>query len=86
MIMQDTAPPAQRQPFLTLDGRWISPGLGLAFVVVLGLPLLVTVLWPLVDPKVGWLAPDVVPRSLALDHWQTTLRNPRAWANSEGLT
>lgn len=64
-----------RQPFLAADGRWISAGLALAFGVVLGLPLLVTVLWSLVDPRVGWFAPDVVPPSLALDHWQTALGN-----------
>jgi len=66
----------QRAPFMAADGRWISAGLALAFVVGLGLPLLVTVLWSLVDPKVGWFSPDVVPSSLALDHWKTALGNP----------
>lgn len=76
MILSSIARTAQRQPFLASDGRWISVGLGLAFVIALGLPLVVTLLWSLVDPRVGWFAPDVLPRSLALDHWQTTLRNP----------
>lgn len=67
---------ASRQPFLAADGQWISAGLALAFIIVLGLPLLVTVLWSLVDPAVGWFAPDVVPTSLALDHWHTALGNP----------
>lgn len=71
-----TASRDHRLPFIQADGCWISLGLGAAFVVVLGLPLLVTVLWSLVDPQVGWFAPDIVPSSLALDHWSGALRNP----------
>lgn len=80
--------PAAREPFLASDGRWISLGLGLAFIVALGLPLLVIILWSLVDPRVGWFAPDVIPTSIALDHWQVALRNRtivRALALSVGI-
>ncbi|MBY4893519.1 ABC transporter permease subunit [Rhodobacteraceae bacterium N5(2021)] len=71
-----TAAKDHRLPFIKADGRWISLGLGAAFVVVLGMPLLVTVLWSLVDPQVGWFAPDILPTSRALNHWSGALRNP----------
>lgn len=57
---------------------WLSVGLYLSLVLVLVVPLVMAFLWSLVDPRVGWFAPDLYPRSLALDHW-------RRAANDRGL-
>lgn len=45
--------------------------------LMLGFPLAVAISWSLVDPKVGWFAPDLYPSSLSLYHWTYVLRNPR---------
>ena len=51
-------------------GWWLSIGLYAAITLTLIAPLFVTFLWSMVDPKTGWFAPDVLPRSLSLIHWQ----------------
>ena len=55
---------------------WLSLGLFGSALLALGLPLIVTALWSLIDPKVGWFAPDVIPRSFSTHFWQDTLRDP----------
>lgn len=44
-------------------------------MLLLILPMLVALLWSFVDPRVGWFAPDLYPKSLALDHWQRAARD-----------
>jgi multiple sugar transport system permease protein/putative spermidine/putrescine transport system permease protein len=48
----------------------LSIGLYAALALTLLAPLVVTLLWSLVDPKGGWFAPDIFPRGLSLVHWQ----------------
>lgn len=55
------------------SGWWLSIGLYAALTLTLVLPLAMAFLWSLVDPRTGWFAPDLVPRSLAGAHWQTAL-------------
>lgn len=66
--------------------RWLLASLLIgAAALVFVLPLVVTVLWSLVDPEVGWFPPDVVPSSLSLANWRALLAVPEmgdALANS----
>ena len=55
---------------------WLSVGLFAALALTLGLPLLVAAMWSLVDPKIGWFAPDLVPPSVSTVYWQSTLGDP----------
>lgn len=57
---------------------WISIGLYAALALTLIAPLVIAFLWSMVDPKAGWFAPDVLPRSLSTHHW-------RAAASDRGL-
>jgi ABC-type spermidine/putrescine transport system permease subunit II len=57
-------------PRLLPEAVLLSFGLYTALMMLLGMPLVVALLWSLVDPKVGWFAPDILPRSLSLHHWQ----------------
>ncbi len=57
------------------DGRWITAGLAASLLLVLGLPLIVALLWSFMDPKTGWFAPDILPPSYALDHWEWAATN-----------
>ncbi len=57
------------------DGRWITVGLGASLLIALGLPLIVALLWSFMDPATGWFAPDILPPSYALDHWEWAARN-----------
>ena len=50
--------------------HWLTIGLYSATAITLIAPLLVTFLWSMVDPKAGWFAPDILPRSLSFHHWQ----------------
>lgn len=69
------APPAPARH--RLSGRaWLSIGLFTALFVLLGLPLIVTGLWSLVDPAKGWFAPALLPGGLAFDHWQSMTAQP----------
>ena len=57
--------------------RWLLAGLifgGAAMVFLL--PIVVAILWSLVDPEVGWFPPDVVPSSLSLANWRALLAVP----------
>ncbi|MDE0528632.1 MAG: ABC transporter permease [Truepera sp.] len=56
--------------------RWLSVGLFGSALLALGLPLVIAALWSLIDPKVGWFAPDVFPRGFSTHFWQDTLRDP----------
>ncbi|MGL5137583.1 MAG: ABC transporter permease [Beijerinckiaceae bacterium] len=60
---------------------WLAIGLFGSLALLLFVPMCVALLWSLVDPKVGWFAPDLYPRSLALDHWRRAL-NDRGLAES----
>ncbi|MEO1016618.1 MAG: ABC transporter permease subunit [Pseudomonadota bacterium] len=55
---------------------WITIGLYGSACLTLFLPLLVAFLWSVVDPQTGWFAPDIVPRSLSLHHWEDALGDP----------
>lgn len=52
---------------------WLAVGLYASLAVTLIAPLVVTFLWSMVDPKTGWFAPDILPPSLSLSHWQNAL-------------
>jgi ABC-type spermidine/putrescine transport system permease subunit II len=57
--------------------RWlIASMLIAAAVLVFAMPLVVTVLWSLVDPEVGWFPPDIVPSSLSFANWRALLAVP----------
>ncbi len=56
-------------------GWWLSIGLYGALAVTLVAPLVVAFLWSMVDPKAGWFAPDILPRSLSLTHWEAALND-----------
>lgn len=43
--------------------------LGIIFILWIGLPLLMAVLWSLVDPEVGWSYPQTFPERLSFYHW-----------------
>jgi ABC-type spermidine/putrescine transport system permease subunit II len=54
---------------------WLSVFLFASLFLSLGIPLVVAALWSFIDPKNGWFAPDLVPRSYSLHFWQTTLND-----------
>jgi multiple sugar transport system permease protein/putative spermidine/putrescine transport system permease protein len=57
--------------------RWLTGGLVLgATILVFVCPMLVAVLWSLVDPNVGWFPPHVLPASLSLDNWRALFAVP----------
>ncbi len=57
--------------------RWMLAGLVLAgTVIVFVFPMIVAVLWSLVDPDVGWFPPNVVPPSLSLANWKALTAVP----------
>ena len=57
--------------------RWLIAGLVLsATLVVFVFPMVVAVLWSLVDPAVGWFPPHIVPASLSLANWQALFAVP----------
>jgi multiple sugar transport system permease protein/putative spermidine/putrescine transport system permease protein len=56
-------------------GWWLTVGLYSALALTLVAPLVVAFLWSMVDPKSGWFAPDILPRSLSLVHWRAALND-----------
>ena len=57
--------------------RWLIAGLVLAATaIVFVFPMIVAVLWSLVDPNVGWFPPHVFPASLSLDNWRALFAVP----------
>lgn len=57
--------------------RWLIGGLVLAATsIVFVFPMLVALLWSLVDPNVGWFPPHVVPPSFSLDNWRALFAVP----------
>lgn len=57
--------------------RWLFAGLTVAgALLVFGLPIVVAILWSLVDPNTGWFPPDVFPSRLSLANWQALLAVP----------
>src|SRR5213083_1096597 len=55
-------------------GRWmLALGFFTVASVVLIIPLIVGVLWSLVDPDAGWFPPAIVPPSLSLANWRAML-------------
>ena len=67
------ATPARRR---LPDGWWLAIGLYTALGLTLLAPMVVALLWSLVDPKGGWFAPDILPRGLSLNHWQAVAQDP----------
>ncbi len=58
-------------------GRWMLALVffGLASIGLI-IPLIVGVLWSLVNPNVGWFPPAIVPASLSLANWRAMLSVP----------
>ncbi|HVO03671.1 MAG TPA: ABC transporter permease [Candidatus Cybelea sp.] len=57
--------------------RWLIAGLVLAATTIVFIfPMIVAVLWSLVDPAVGWFPPHVLPASLSLANWQALFAVP----------
>ena len=67
-----TALPATTRPMAAArtEGLWLSIGLYTALALTLVAPIMVALLWSLVDPKGGWFAPAIVPNGLSLHHWR----------------
>jgi multiple sugar transport system permease protein/putative spermidine/putrescine transport system permease protein len=65
--------PVGRQRARPGANGWLAVGLYASLAVTLIAPLVVTFLWSMVDPKTGWFAPDILPPSLSLSHWQNAL-------------
>src|SRR5215207_6363553 len=64
-----------KKQFLLLTRGTLFPLLMLfGAVVIIGLPLLMAVLWSLVDPDFPWSYPDVFPTRLSLYHWDFVFR------------
>src|SRR3989442_14780599 len=58
-------------------GRWLlAVGFFSVASLVLVIPLIVGVLWSLVNPDVGWFPPAIVPSSLSLANWRAMLSVP----------
>ena len=58
-------------------GRWLlAVGFFSVASLVLIIPLIVGVLWSLVNPDVGWFPPAIVPSSLSLANWRAMLAVP----------
>lgn len=62
------------RPWRPLRAIGVPMLLLLFFVVLVGIPLVMTALWSLVDPEDPWTYPDLVPRSLSLYQWQYVFR------------
>jgi len=57
--------------------RWLIAAIILAGTfLVFFLPVVVAVLWSLVDPEVGWFPPDVIPSRVSLANWRALLAVP----------
>ena len=57
--------------------RWLLAGLVLgATLIIFVFPMIVAVLWSLVDPATGWFPPNVFPASLSLANWQALFAVP----------
>lgn len=54
----------------------IAFALGFYATITLVIPLVVGILWSLVDPKQGWFAPALVPPSLSFAFWDEVLSSP----------
>jgi ABC-type spermidine/putrescine transport system permease subunit II len=63
--------------FPTRSFLWLLTALffGLA-LIGLTVPLVVGVLWSLVNPRAGWFPPSLVPPSLSLDNWRAMFSVP----------
>jgi ABC-type spermidine/putrescine transport system permease subunit II len=57
-------------------GRWLAVGLYTSLAITLVAPMMVALLWSLVDPKAGWFAPAVLPPRLSTHHWQAIALDP----------
>ena len=69
--------PALRSPRRRIGGAtWLSVGLFAAIAITLIAPLVVAFLWSTIDPKTGWFAPQILPRSLSLHYWRIALADP----------
>ena len=64
-----------KKQFLVLTRGTLFPLLMLfGAIVIIGLPLLMAVLWSLVDPDFPWSYPDVFPTRLSLYRWDFVFR------------
>lgn len=64
-----------KKQFLLFTGGTFFPLVMLVgAIVIIGLPLLMAVLWSLVDPDFPWSYPDIFPTRLSLFHWDFVFR------------
>ena len=64
-----------KKQFLLFTGGTVFPLVMLVgAIVIIGLPLLMAVLWSLVDPDFPWSYPDIFPTRLSLFHWNFVFR------------
>lgn len=69
------SPLLDKKQFLLLTRGTLFPLLMLfGAIVIIGLPLLMAVLWSLVDPDFPWSYPDVFPTRLSLYRWDFVFR------------
>lgn len=59
------------------SGPWLIAGLFFALALIgLIVPMIVGVLWSLVNPRAGWFPPNLIPPSLSLDNWRAMFSVP----------
>jgi putative spermidine/putrescine transport system permease protein len=65
---------SKKQLLLFTRGTLIPLLMLFGATIIIGLPLLMAVLWSLVDPDFPWSYPDVFPTRLSLYHWDYVFR------------
>ena len=59
------------------SGPWLIAALFFGLTLIgLIVPMIVGVLWSLVNPRAGWFPPNLVPPSLSLDNWRAMFSVP----------
>lgn len=66
--------PGKKQLLLFTRGTIFPLLMLFGAIVIIGLPLLMAVLWSLVNPDFPWSYPDIFPARLSLFHWDYVFR------------
>src|SRR5512145_3006001 len=70
-----TRPQVRKKVVVKSTRRTVFPLMMLfGAIVIIGLPLLMAVLWSLVNPDFPWSYPDIFPQQLSLFHWDYVFR------------
>jgi putative spermidine/putrescine transport system permease protein len=70
-----TQPQVRKKIVIKSTRRTVFPLMMLfGAIVIIGLPLLMAVLWSLVNPDFPWSYPDIFPKQLSLFHWNYVFR------------